>query len=620
MLHSSLGTGATTSNRHPMMNGNGATRAAHRQKQMAVAQAAQTLSPTQDKIPHFATTSLEILQKYSKYPALVSLHIFENHYRFNNSQDSQVIPKDLPMIKDFMQHVLKETIPSELLELVKDFSIRLYDGCLILQVYDHRHMVDVLIKQANGELGVTKKPKTYRTLLRPTQLLIYYDLLYHTDAAMSKFTDPLSLQMELEILTLTNRNLDLSVPLNPYLCEDYLQPELEYPKKVWNEAKGDYDLVYGHRDEVVFPPRKLHQDEIVLHKLSDYEEIMLLMSNKYRGDGAEQKLVVVGQPAIAGAAPGSTLPLKQIKDAKKDGMPLHAPTVKQVLTAPPRTTGQFMRLRLIEEYRKKKDAKQAAQVRAINLVAPPMGGAAATMIPPQGMVQAPTKAKLVPPPPQHQPPPRQMKQEMIPPSQQPPMQQQMHPGPPPQPPAPIANQQYSQQQVQAHQQQLKRQKVAQPQLPPLHMGSMPGTPAMGTPVMGNGNMPQQPFMGEPMPQAPIPQQVPPPQQQTNQQRTNLALQQQRQILQNTLSPEEQQVFRQLQVKIQGYQQMANTGVAPNGQQLTTQQKQTALNHAKAYQHQLIQKFPLYFQRVSQFRMLQQQRQQQQQNMMQQQRR
>ncbi|CAN3357610.1 transcription factor Spt20p [Diutina catenulata] len=620
------------------MNGvsNGPTRSATRAQQAAPAPAAK-------KPVHFASTSAEILAKYQKYPASVSLHIYDTHYRFNNSQDSQVIPKSSPMIKDFMHHVLKETIPPELSELIKDFSIRSYDGCLILQVYDHRNMVAVSVKQGD-ETTTVKKPKTYRTLLRPTQLSIYYDLLYHTDAALSKFTDPLSLQMESEILTLTNRNLDLSVPLNPYLCDDYLKPDPDYRPPVWNPAKDDYDVQFNHRAEVASKPRKLHQDEIVLHKSSDYEEIMLLLSNKYKklDDSSEKKLVVVGQSALGATSVGSPSPSQKPKDPKKpEGSPPavgSTPTVKSVSsTGPPRATGQFMRLRLIEEYRKKKDANKAAQVKAINQAAPGVGTIANNNMIMGGGVPPAAAPPLMNAPKQDMPrqPQVPVAQQFQQPNQQMPPQQRFNQQPPP-----------------MAQQQIKRQKIAgqQQTMPQQAMKPMAPTPPMqnmGTPMMNGNNMrarqappqqmPQQTTFNQPMPaqqqqQPPqrMPQQHPPqpqpPMPQTtaggnNGRPVNVASQQQQQILQNTLTPEERQEFRQLQVKIQGYQQMANTGVAPNGQQLTAQQKQTSLNHAKAYQQRLIQKFPLYFQRVTQFRMLQQQRQQQQQqNMMNQQQR
>ena len=351
------------------------------------------------------------------------------------------------MIKDFLHHVMKEQIPVEMSELLKDFSIKSYDGCLILQVFDHRNMVSTTagvtkagssgeskdVKKeiiangsadnavANSSSGSTSasaagtnstatasasttavssgsspatasgsgssagtaastipKPKTYRTLLRPTQLSLYYDLLYHTDSALTKFTDSLSLQMESEILTLTNRKLDLAVPLNPYLCDEYLRPEPEYPKKVWDEAIQDYKLIHLHREAADHKSRKIHLDEMVLHKTSEYEEIMLLLSNKYKrpDESQDKKLIIVGPSALAAAAATTTTPANPPKSTSKEGTSGpdskvkkgedSAPSIPAVPAVTPaqsttRSTGQFMRLRLIEEIRKKREAERALQ-------------------------------------------------------------------------------------------------------------------------------------------------------------------------------------------------------------------------------------------------------------------
>lgn len=336
----------------------------------------------------FATSSDDILKKYSKCPPSLSLHIFETHYRFNNSQDSNTIPKNSPMIKDFLHHVLKEEIPLEMSELTKDFAIKSYDGCLILQVYDHRNMIPTGVPnpsqnaqkddnppQTNGtksdkedpKSSVPSKPKTYRTLLRPTQLSLYYDLLYHTDSALTKFTDPLSLQMESEILALTNRKLDLSVPLNPYQQEDYLRPEIEYPKKVWDEKTQDYKLQFSHRSAIEVPTRKLHHEEMVLHKSSEYEEIMFLLSNKYkRTDDSEKKLVVLGgSNTAASTGPASAIGVVSTPSKSKEGTvgPDFGKRSEVIqsssLASNSLNTGQFMRLRFIEDIRKRKEAQKA---------------------------------------------------------------------------------------------------------------------------------------------------------------------------------------------------------------------------------------------------------------------
>ena len=151
---------------------------------------------------------------------------------------------------------------------------------------------------------VVSKPRTYRTLLRPTSLSIYYDLLYHTDSALHRFTDYLSLQMESEILTATNRELNLSVPLNPYNY-DHLRPEPEPSGDMSQNSDEEIDQVkFQHRDAVEQPRRKIHQDEMVLHKSSEYEELMLLLSNKHKrpDDCLDKRLVVVSTSALPGSS------------------------------------------------------------------------------------------------------------------------------------------------------------------------------------------------------------------------------------------------------------------------------------------------------------------------------
>lgn len=369
---------------------------------------------------HFATTSAEILRKYAKYPPLLTFHIYDTHFRFNNTPDLSIVPKNSPMVRSFMEHVVREEIPTEMLELLKDFSIRFYDGCLVLQVYDHRRQTvptgtttattaagdtpNGATEAANGTNGAngtseTEKgdknraaaeaekaipPKTYRTLLRPTPLSLYYDLLYHTDSALTKFTDQLSLQMEAEILTLTNRKVDLTVPLNPYLQDQYLHPESEYPKRVWDEASDDLKVVHSHLDESAREQRRLREDQLVIHRTSEYEELMCLLSNNYKtpSDASTGKRLVVAGPSAATSSDPVSLESTPFalslapEKAKRTEKPSAISAAASVL-AGNATSNQFMRLRFIEEIRKRKltqkaqaGAAMAAQALAQTLAAP----------------------------------------------------------------------------------------------------------------------------------------------------------------------------------------------------------------------------------------------------------
>jgi transcription factor SPT20 len=632
-------------------------------KKQQAARLAQDVQARRAKLQHyqFTTTTAGLLKKYAQYPASLSFHIYENHYRFNNLQESSIIPKQLAMIKSFLRHVAREEIPSEMSELLKDCLIRSYDGCLILQVYDHRNMIAAPDKpkdQSDVPAAATAKPKTYRTVLKPTPLSLYYDLLYHTDSALTRFTDPLALQMELEILTLTNRKLDLSVPLNPYKCNDYLRPEVDGPTAVYNEVLDEYTLQHLHRAEVAKPARKLHHDEIVMHKSSEYEEIMFLLSNKYKKtEDVDRKLiaieplislVVVTSLATSSSTPTSSSadfkgsPSKE--DKKKDkGGTLMLTSSSLVPAGTTATSGQFMRLRFIEEIRKRKEAlkaQQEAQVSAngkpfasvdtpvsrapqpqigyaSNASSPLMNNGGPHSALPNGDLQKQQQQKAMLERAQlmraqklqaqqqfqkQQQYPKQQPQQL----QQQLQQQKMHQLTPQQQQAQALRQQQLQQQLQhqqqqqqqqqqqlqrqQQQQQVKRQKIdpsmamASPQMANSQLSSN-----VGTPVMRNGNMtaPQQ------LQQRPGGQQNP-------------AQLQQQQIFQSSLTPQEQQIFRQLQTRMNAFAMMGNTGFAPNRTQLTPEQQQQAIQQAKVLQHQLIQKFPVYFQRLRQFQMAQQQ--------------
>ena len=245
---------------------------------------------------------------------------------------------------------------------------------------------------------VVSKPRTYRTLLRPTSLSIYYDLLYHTDSALHRFTDYLSLQMESEILTTTNRVKFIS-SFESYNY-DHLRPEPEPSGDMSQNSDEEIDQVkFQHRDAVEQPRRKIHQDKMVLHKSSEYEELMLLLSNKHKrpDDCLDKRLVVVSTSALPGSSltgtsntstgtaaatptPTSTTASAASQSSKQttaDGASTtdtkgkketkqmapvqikhwHRPSVHPPIPTIPqnlvKATGQFMRLRLIENKKEK---------------------------------------------------------------------------------------------------------------------------------------------------------------------------------------------------------------------------------------------------------------------------
>lgn len=285
----------------------------------------------------FYESDEELLKKYENYPASISLHIHENYYQFGNSDNA--IAKNSSTIKEFLKYVAIGVIPEALMEIIRDGGIRMYDGAIILKVFDHRKLDESALKgDDRGELDAVLrgekqnvnneiadhenanskdskeegkngkktqdndnqvpdktnifKPKEYRTILRMTQSSLYEDLSLQTDS--QQFHDTFALTFESEVLTATNRNINLQPVLNPYRYDRSLWPDYESAVPVYN----------GENDQVIFPHRRdareidgqgrdlepitsqnikykpLHED--LSRSNSKYEQMMTVLNEIYR--------------------------------------------------------------------------------------------------------------------------------------------------------------------------------------------------------------------------------------------------------------------------------------------------------------------------------------------------
>lgn len=306
---------------------------------------------------NFSETSESLLAKYENEPPSIELHIYPTHYRFGNQEG--VIPKNSPLIRMFFTYMEHEVIPPAATEVFRDSGIRFYEGCVIMQLIDHRNATissagqlsqtqasaaasTTTTSTENGKDGVKSEPNTentpkkdstagaavkpdpmtYRTILRPTSLSLWHELLYTTDTSHGRFSDHLALSMEAEILALTIRNVDLRVP-------PVKQPPRSKPLSDIENCTAAMQAIHNHRIGLSRPNRPLHED--MVHHGSDYEELMLIL------------------------------------DDKKDS------------AASTTNGGQFMRLSFIEQIRKKRERLRALQQqRAQGAVGASTGGLAGT--------------------------------------------------------------------------------------------------------------------------------------------------------------------------------------------------------------------------------------------------
>ena len=96
--------------------------------------------PDGQKVPKtipapYVKTQTYILKKYrSKVPSLI-IHLHPTHFRFDQQDGS--FSYSSPM-RFMLEHIKSQTVPHDMVEEVQAAGVKFYEGCLIVQVQDHR--------------------------------------------------------------------------------------------------------------------------------------------------------------------------------------------------------------------------------------------------------------------------------------------------------------------------------------------------------------------------------------------------------------------------------------------------------------------------------------------------
>src|SRR5579859_5277565 len=85
------------------------------------------------KLTLVVMTDEYILKKFRGQPPSLILHLHPTHFRFDQQDGSFSYKSPMKMV---IEHIRQRTIPHDLLEFMPD--VPFYDGCMIVQVHDHK--------------------------------------------------------------------------------------------------------------------------------------------------------------------------------------------------------------------------------------------------------------------------------------------------------------------------------------------------------------------------------------------------------------------------------------------------------------------------------------------------
>ncbi|KAI9862662.1 MAG: Transcription factor spt20 [Vezdaea acicularis] len=83
----------------------------------------------------YAKTTEHVLKKFRESPPSLVLHLHQQNFRFDQQDGS--FPYSSPM-KIILEHIKLKTLPHDMMDDLLNANVRFYDGCLIVQIHDHR--------------------------------------------------------------------------------------------------------------------------------------------------------------------------------------------------------------------------------------------------------------------------------------------------------------------------------------------------------------------------------------------------------------------------------------------------------------------------------------------------
>ncbi|GAA6042292.1 hypothetical protein JCM8097_000619 [Rhodosporidiobolus ruineniae] len=126
----------------------------------------------------------QVLKRHRRAPPSLVIHLYPTHFRFDGQHGN--FSYDSPM-KCFLEAVREQKLPTDLLHVLDDAGVVYYDGCLIVEVHDHRQsptptaaprqsLSSSFSISQTREVPQASKAEVYRIVLAPNPATLWTEL------------------------------------------------------------------------------------------------------------------------------------------------------------------------------------------------------------------------------------------------------------------------------------------------------------------------------------------------------------------------------------------------------------------------------------------------------------
>ncbi|PIA17310.1 hypothetical protein COEREDRAFT_41343, partial [Coemansia reversa NRRL 1564] len=149
--------------------------------------------------------NIDLLERYKDEQPSLILHLFDSHFRFEGQEG--VFLYNGPM-RFFFDSLNEGKIPVDLVDVLTQVNCRYYDGCLIVEVHDHRRPAqEPRSKKRRGDKDAASI--IYKKVMRPTIETLSLDLALACEHSRSKLSQDDTLAVEGMVLLAVEAPLDL---------------------------------------------------------------------------------------------------------------------------------------------------------------------------------------------------------------------------------------------------------------------------------------------------------------------------------------------------------------------------------------------------------------------------
>ncbi|KAI5480495.1 hypothetical protein MNV49_000648 [Pseudohyphozyma bogoriensis] len=124
----------------------------------------------------------QFLKRHRKLPPSLVVHLYTTYFRFEQQHGN--FTYDSPM-KCFLEAIREQKLPTDLLDVLDEAGVRYYEGCLIVEVHDHRSApppapvrpaISLFQSSHTREPPAASKAELFRIVLAPNPATLWTQL------------------------------------------------------------------------------------------------------------------------------------------------------------------------------------------------------------------------------------------------------------------------------------------------------------------------------------------------------------------------------------------------------------------------------------------------------------